>query len=59
LFFLRTKSGTNHLFEGLDRRGVFYDINANFKLRRPIGEAFGLDPYERVSDYLEQRLAHG
>jgi glutathione synthase/RimK-type ligase-like ATP-grasp enzyme len=37
-----------------DGRRVFYDINAN--LRRPIGEAFGFDPFERVADFLEHRL---
>lgn len=39
-----------------DGRRVFYDINANSNLRRPIGEAFGFDPFERVADYLELRL---
>ena len=36
-----------------DGRRVFYDINANSNLRRPIGEAFGFDPFERVADFLE------
>ena len=40
-----------------DGRRVFYDINANSNLRRPVGEAFGFDPFERVADHLEQRLA--
>lgn len=40
-----------------DGRRVFYDINANSNLRRPIGEAFGFDPFEKVADYLERRLA--
>ncbi|MDA7619638.1 hypothetical protein N8624_01015, partial [bacterium] len=39
-----------------DGRRVFYDINANSNLRRPIGEAFGFDPFERVSDFLERSL---
>lgn len=39
-----------------DGRRVFYDINANSNLRRPIGEAFGFDPFERVADYLERKL---
>jgi len=39
-----------------DGRRVFYDINANSNLRRPIGEAFGFDPFERVADYLEHKL---
>lgn len=45
--FLETPSG----------RRVFYDINANSNLRRSIGEAFGFNPFERVADFLEQRLA--
>jgi len=40
-----------------DGRRVFYDINANSNLRRPIGMAFGFDPFERVADFLERRLA--
>ncbi len=40
-----------------DGRRVFYDINANSNLRRPIGEAFGFDPFERVVDFLQARLA--
>ena len=40
-----------------DGRRVFYDINANSNLRRPVGEAFGFDPFERVANYLEQKLA--
>ncbi len=38
-----------------DGRRVFYDVNANSNLRRPIGEAFGFDPFERVIDFLEER----
>lgn len=45
-----------------DGRRVFYDINANSNLRRPIGLAMGFDPFERVVDFLvrtisEQRVA--
>ncbi|MFT4638156.1 MAG: glutathione synthase/RimK-type ligase-like ATP-grasp enzyme [Verrucomicrobiales bacterium] len=40
-----------------DGRRVFYDINANSNLRRPIGMAFGFDPFERVADFLECQLA--
>ena len=40
-----------------DGRRVFYDINANSNLRRPIGEEFGFDPFERVADLLERKLA--
>ena len=39
-----------------DGRRVFYDINANSNLRRPIGEAFGFDPFERVADFLGLKL---
>lgn len=39
-----------------DGRRVFYDINANSNLRRPIGEAFGFDPFERVVDFLARKL---
>ena len=39
-----------------DGRRVFYDINANSNLRRPIGEHFGFDPFERVADFLEAWL---
>ena len=41
-----------------DGRRVFYDINANSNLRRPIGESFGFDPFESVADYLERQLAN-
>lgn len=37
-------------------RRVFYDINANSNLRKPIGEAFGFDPFERVVDFLIQNM---
>jgi glutathione synthase/RimK-type ligase-like ATP-grasp enzyme len=40
-----------------DGRRVFYDINANSNLRRPIGEAFGFDPFERVVDFLIERIS--
>lgn len=39
-----------------DGRRVFYDINANSNLRRPVGMAFGFDPFERVADFLEGKL---
>jgi glutathione synthase/RimK-type ligase-like ATP-grasp enzyme len=38
--------------EARDGRLIFYDVNANSNLRKPIGEAFGFDPFERVVDYL-------
>jgi glutathione synthase/RimK-type ligase-like ATP-grasp enzyme len=42
--------------EAADGRLIFYDINANSNLRKPIGEAFGFDPFERVVDYLTAEL---
>ena len=42
-----------------DGRRAFYDINANSNLRRPVGEAFGFDPFGRVADFLEQKLEEG
>jgi hypothetical protein len=38
--------------EAQDGRLIFYDINANSNLRVPIGQAFGFDPFERVTDFL-------
>jgi glutathione synthase/RimK-type ligase-like ATP-grasp enzyme len=43
--------------EARDGRLIFYDINANSNLRTPIGQAFGFDPFERVADYLERKIA--
>ena len=40
-------------------RRVFYDINANSNLRPSIAAAFGFDPFERVVDYLLERLRRG
>lgn len=40
--------------EARDGRLIFYDINANSNLRKPIGEAFGFDPFERVVDFLQR-----
>ncbi len=37
-------------------RRVFYDINANSNLRPSIAQAFGFDPFERVVDFLKDRL---
>ncbi len=45
--------------EAADGRLVFYDVNANSNLRRPIGEAFGFDPFERVVDFLVAELERG
>ncbi len=38
-------------------RRVFYDVNANSNLRRPVAAAFGFDPFERVVDWLVGRLS--
>ncbi len=35
---------------------VFYDINANSNLRAPIAREFGFDPFERVVDWLLERV---
>jgi hypothetical protein len=43
--------------ETTDGRRVFYDMNANSNLRRPIGLAMGFDPFDRVAAYLERELA--
>lgn len=42
--------------EAPDGRLVFYDINANSNLRAPIARAFGLDPFERVVDFLLSQI---
>ncbi len=42
--------------EAADGRLVFYDINANSNLRKPIGEAFGIDPFARVADWLAGKI---
>jgi len=39
-----------------DGRRVFYDINANSNLRPAVAAAFGFDPFERVVDFLAERL---
>jgi len=40
----------------LDGRRVFYDINANSNLRPSVAAAFGVDPFERVVDFLVGEL---
>jgi glutathione synthase/RimK-type ligase-like ATP-grasp enzyme len=42
--------------ETADGRCVFYDINANSNLRPSVAAAFGVDPFERVVDYLVSQL---
>lgn len=39
-----------------DGRRVFYDVNANSNLRPSVAAAFGVDPFERVVDYLAGQL---
>jgi len=41
----------------LNGRRVFYDVNANSNLRKPVGEAFGFDPFDRVARWLESQIA--
>ncbi len=43
--------------ECADGRRVFYDLNANSNLRRPIGLSMGFDPFERVAQFLQRTLA--
>jgi glutathione synthase/RimK-type ligase-like ATP-grasp enzyme len=40
-----------------DGRRIFYDINANSNLRKPIGAAFSFDPFDRVAEWLESHLS--
>ena len=40
----------------MNGRRIFYDVNANSNLRKPIGQAFGFDPFERVAEWLESHL---
>jgi len=42
--------------EAADGRRIFYDVNANSNLRPSIAAAFGFDPFERVVDFLVDRL---
>lgn len=42
-----------------DGRRVFYDINANSNLRKPVAEEFGFDPFERVAGWLESLIKGG
>jgi len=42
-----------------DGRRVFYDINANSNLRPSVAAAFGIDPFERVVDYLVSQVPLG
>jgi glutathione synthase/RimK-type ligase-like ATP-grasp enzyme len=53
----RLDVGGIEYLETPDGRRVFYDINANSNLRPSVAAAFGIDPFERVVDYLEQQMA--
>ncbi len=48
--------GAVEYLETTHGRRVFYDLNANSNLRRPIGEFFGFDPFERLVDFLVAQL---
>ncbi|MGE3176998.1 MAG: RimK family alpha-L-glutamate ligase [Vicinamibacterales bacterium] len=52
----RLDVGGIEYLETPDGRRVFYDINANSNLRPSVAAAFGIDPFERVVDYLEEQL---
>lgn len=43
--------------EAEDGRLIFYDINANSNLRPAIANEFGFDPFGRVAEWLERKLA--
>jgi glutathione synthase/RimK-type ligase-like ATP-grasp enzyme len=53
----RLDVGGIEYLETIDGRRVFYDINANSNLRPSVAAAFGIEPFERVVDYLQQQLA--
>ena len=55
----RLDVGAIEYLETPDGRRVFYDINANSNLRPSVAAAFGVDPFERVVDYLVRQLADG
>jgi glutathione synthase/RimK-type ligase-like ATP-grasp enzyme len=40
----------------MNGRRIFYDVNANSNLRKPIGEAFGFDPFDRVAEWLQSQI---
>jgi len=52
----RLDVGGIEYLDAIDRRRVFYDINANSNLRPSVAKAFGFDPFERVADYLEDQI---
>jgi glutathione synthase/RimK-type ligase-like ATP-grasp enzyme len=38
-------------------RRVFYDVNANSNLRPSVAASFGIDPFDRVVDFLEREVS--
>jgi len=52
----RLDVGGIEYLETPDGRRVFYDINANSNLRPSVAAVFGVDPFERVVDYLAEQL---
>ena len=52
----RLDVGGIEYLETEDGRRVFYDINANSNLRPSVASAWGVDPFDRVVDYLVQQL---
>jgi hypothetical protein len=52
----RLDVGGIEYLETPDGRRVFYDINANSNLRPSVAAAFGIDPFERVVDFLISHL---
>jgi hypothetical protein len=52
----RLDVGGIEYLETPDGRRVFYDINANSNLRPSVAAAFGVDPFERVVDFLISHL---
>ena len=53
----RLDVGGIEYLETIDRRRVFYDVNANSNLRPSIAADWGFDPFERVADYLIAQIA--
>jgi glutathione synthase/RimK-type ligase-like ATP-grasp enzyme len=53
----RLDVGGIEYLETVDGRRVFYDINANSNLRPSVAAAFGIDPFERVVDFLAGEIA--
>lgn len=52
----RLDVGGIEYLETPDGRRVFYDVNANSNLRPSVAAEFGFDPFERVVDFLVERV---